>query len=86
MNESTIIHYANELLWVVFLLSMPVVGVAAFIGITVSLMQALTQIQDQTLQFLLKLVGVTFTLLLTASWMGSTLISYTHAIFAAFLH
>ena len=59
MNESTLIHYANELLWVVFLLSMPVVGIAAFIGITVSLLQALTQIQDQTLQFLLKLVGVT---------------------------
>ncbi len=86
MTEATILHYASELLWIVFLLSLPVVGVAALIGIVVSLFQALTQIQDQTLQFLLKLVGVTFVILITASWMGSTLISYANAIFKSFLY
>lgn len=84
MSESIILFFTKELLWVVFLLSLPTVAIASFIGIVVSLFQALTQIQDQTLQFFLKLVGVTFTILITASWMGLTLINYTNDIFNTF--
>ena len=81
MTEPLIVRFAGELLWITFLLSMPTVVVAAFIGVMVSLFQALTQIQDQTLQFLMKLIGVTFVLLVTAGWMGATLINYMTVIF-----
>ena len=63
MNEAVIIHFTSELLWVVLILSLPVVVVASAVGILVSLFQALTQIQDQSLQFLIKLVAVCITLI-----------------------
>ncbi|WP_341660739.1 EscS/YscS/HrcS family type III secretion system export apparatus protein [Vibrio sp.] len=76
MNEAVIVHFTSELLWLVLILSMPVVLVASVVGILVSLFQALTQIQDQSLQFLIKLVAVCITLAVTYHWMGSTLLNY----------
>lgn len=77
MSEAVIIHLASELLWIVLLLSAPVVVVASVVGVVVSLVQALTQIQDQTLQFLVKLVVVSITLVATYHWMGNVLMNYT---------
>lgn len=76
MNESTIIHFTSELLWIVLLLSLPIVIAAAVTGLLVSILQALTQIQDQTLQFLIKLVAVCITLAVSYHWMGSVLLNY----------
>lgn len=70
MNEAEVIHYASQLLMLVLVLSMPTVIVAALVGTLVSLVQALTQIQDQTLPFAIKLVAVSFTIMLTARWLG----------------
>ena len=58
MSNAIVVHLATQLLWIVLLLSMPVVVVASVVGLIVSLLQALTQIQDQTLQFLIKLLAV----------------------------
>ncbi|ETO50092.1 type III secretion system protein SsaS [Yersinia pestis 24H] len=49
--------------------------------LVISLVQALTQIQDQTLQFLIKLLAVSATLLMTYHWMGATLLNYTQQSF-----
>lgn len=76
-----IIHMAVELLWIVLLLSMPTVVVASVIGVLISLVQTLTQIQDQTLQFLLKLIAVSLALVASYHWMGDALLNYTHLIF-----
>ncbi|MGE4856963.1 EscS/YscS/HrcS family type III secretion system export apparatus protein [Yersinia enterocolitica] len=81
MSNVIVVHLATQLLWIVLLLSMPVVVVASVVGIVVSLLQALTQIQDQTLQFLIKLLAVSATLLITYHWMGSTLLNYTQQTF-----
>ena len=76
-----IIHMAVELLWIVLLISMPTVVVASVVGVLISLVQTLTQIQDQTLQFLLKLVAVSLALVATYHWMGDSLLNYTHLVF-----
>lgn len=81
MSNTIVVHLATQLLWIVLLLSMPVVLVASVVGLVVSLLQALTQIQDQTLQFLIKLLAVSATLLVTYHWMGSTLLNYTQQTF-----
>ncbi|PVF12389.1 EscS/YscS/HrcS family type III secretion system export apparatus protein [Yersinia pestis] len=73
--------WSTELLWLVLLLSLPVVVVASTVGLVISLVQALTQIQDQTLQFLIKLLAVSATLLMTYHWMGATLLNYTQQSF-----
>jgi type III secretion protein S len=81
MNENTITHLTVELMWIVLLLSLPTVLVASIVGVAVSLLQTLTQIQDQTLQFLIKLFAVCLTLVATYHWMGASLLNYTHLIF-----
>ncbi|MGE8357558.1 MAG: flagellar biosynthetic protein FliQ, partial [Microvirgula sp.] len=58
MSEAVIVQLTVQMLWVVLLLSLPVVVVASVVGVLVCLLQALTQIQDQTIQFLIKLLAV----------------------------
>ncbi len=63
MSSADILHFTNQTLWLVLVLSLPPVLVAALIGTLVSLVQALTQIQEQTLGFVAKLVAVVVVLL-----------------------
>lgn len=81
MQERVIIHLAVELLWLVLMLSLPTVIVASAVGIMVSLVQTLTQIQDQTLQFLVKLIAVSITLVATYGWIGDSIFNYTLLVF-----
>ncbi|MBY4897883.1 type III secretion system export apparatus subunit SctS [Cupriavidus sp. AU9028] len=81
MSNEIIAQLASNLLWLVLILSLPVVVVASLVGVLVSLVQALTQVQDQTIQFLIKLIAVCITLVATYHWMGATLLGYTNLTF-----
>ena len=65
-------------------LSLIPIVVATVIGLLVSLLQALTQIQEQTLGFAVKLIAISLTILACASWMGGQLLLYTQTIFTRF--
>jgi len=84
MKESQLVDYAQTCLLMVLRLSLIPILVATVIGIMVSLLQALTQVQEQTLGFAVKLIAISLTLLACASWMGSELLLYTQDIFAHF--
>jgi type III secretion protein S len=71
-------------LYLTMLLSLPAIIVAAVVGTLFSLLQALTQIQEQTLSFAVKLIAVGVTLFLTASWVGGELLNYTLTVFDSF--
>jgi type III secretion protein S len=58
--------------------------VASIVGTLFSLVQALTQIQEQTLSFAVKLIAVGLTLFLTARWVGGEIYNYTIALFDSF--
>lgn len=77
MGSTEVLHFASQSLWLVLVLSLPTVLMAALVGTLVSLVQALTQVQDQTLGFVAKLVAVVVTLFVTADWMGGELYRYT---------
>jgi type III secretion protein S len=81
MNTGDVIAYVVQALTLTLILSMPAIAIAAIVGTLFSLVQALTQIQEQTLSFAIKLIAVGLTLFLTASWMGGELLNYTMAIF-----
>ena len=81
MNPQDVVSYVNEALYLTLLLSMPTIAVAAIVGTVVSLLQALTQIQDQTLSFAIKLIAVALTLYLTSGWTGAELLRYTRTLF-----
>lgn len=84
MNSTDVVAYVVQALYLTLLLSMPAIAVAAVVGTLFSLLQALTQIQEQTLSFAIKLIAVGLTLFLTASWLGGELMRYTQAIFDNF--
>lgn len=63
------------------ILSMPPVIVAVVIGVLISLIQAVTQIQEQTLPFAFKLIAVGVIVALTGRWMSVELVEYTQRIF-----
>ena len=84
MSHAQILDYAQMCLIIVLKLSLIPIVVATVIGIIVSLLQALTQVQEQTLGFAVKLIAISLTLLACASWMGSSLLLYTQDIFSHF--
>ena len=84
MNQAQILDYAQMCLLIILRLSLIPITVATVIGLLVSLLQALTQIQEQTLGFAVKLIAISLTLLICASWMGSSLLLYTQDIFSHF--
>ena len=86
METKTILEFTANTMMLILLLSMFPIIVATVVGILVSLLQALTQIQEQTLSFAIKLVTISITLLATARWFGSELYEFTISIFTSFPH
>ena len=76
-----VIDFTAQALMLTLVLSLPPIIAAALVGTLVSLFQALTQIQEQTLGFVVKLIVVVFVIFLTARWLGIELYHYTLTIF-----
>ena len=83
MNEADVITLLREAVWVTLKLSSPMLIIGMSIGLFVSIIQTTTSIQEQTLTFVPKLVGILVGLVVFASWLIQTLIDYTTNIFEA---
>lgn len=68
----------------ILMLSLPAIIVASVVGILVSLVQAVTQIQDQTLSFAIKLIAVIVVIVFSASWLGEELYNFSLILFTTF--
>lgn len=77
MNSQTVLTLGQEALQVMLLVSGPLLIVALIIGLVVSILQAATQINEMTLSFIPKILGIFATLMLLGPWMISTLVDYT---------
>lgn len=84
MTEIDITNFMTQALYLILWLSMPPIAVAAIVGTLFSLLQALTQIQEQTLSFAVKLIAVGITLVLTARWIGGEIYNFTLLLFDTF--
>ena len=82
MTDSAVIDIALETMMVALKLSAPILLPALLIGFVISLVQSVTQIQEFTLAFVPKLIGVGISLLISGNWMLHTLVAYTHDLFA----
>ena len=82
--ESYILAIGKQGLFLTLILSAPAVLVALIVGLLISLVQATTQIQEQTLTFVPKLVGVFLILALTGPCMMSQMIAFTKALLEGF--
>ncbi len=77
MNSQTVLNLGQTALEVMLLVSGPMLMVALIVGLLVSILQAATQINEMTLSFIPKILGIFATLLLLGPWMLSTLVDYT---------
>lgn len=80
LNAETVISLAENGVWTVILVAGPLLIVALGLGLLVSIFQATTQIQEQTLAFIPKIVGVFVALVLFGPWMLSQVLTFTHNI------
>ena len=81
MSDTAVIDIALHTMLVALKLSAPILLTSLVIGFAVSLFQSLTQIQEVTLAFVPKLVGVGIALLLCGNWMMHTLVAFTNDLF-----
>lgn len=86
MDPAELTRLTAETLYLVLLVSTPVLAVSLAIGLVVGLLQAATQVQEQTLAFVPKLVGVGLTLALAGAWMGGLLLRFTDHLWRALPH
>lgn len=84
MSPEDAMHAITQAMILVMVLSMPPIIVASVVGIVVSLLQALTQVQEQTLSFALKLIAVALTLAAMAGILGSEMLNFTIELFETF--
>lgn len=81
MSESLIIGVVKDALMTALKTAGPILLVAIVIGLLISIIQATTQIQEQTLTFVPKLIGVALVGLLLGNWMLHNIVSFTQRIF-----
>ncbi len=82
--EAYIISITKQTLYLTLILTGPPVAAALLVGLTISLIQATTQVQEQTLTFVPKLVAVVVTLVLVGPWTMVQLVNFTHSLMDSF--
>jgi type III secretion protein S len=81
MTPDTVTPLAIEALMLIFQLSAPLVGAAALVGLLFGFLQAVTQLQDQTTTFAIKLLAVLALLAVLMPWLGAQLGNYGQRMF-----
>lgn len=81
MNTDIVVGLISEAVNLLLLTSMPMVGIALIIGLIISIFQAVTQIQEQTLTFVPKMIAVFLIFVVTAPWIMSKLMEFTIYLF-----
>lgn len=78
MTTSLVVQIGRELMLTAMLLVMPTVLVSLAIGLTISIFQTITSIQEQTLTFAPRIVAVGFVFILTLPWSLRILMNFTY--------
>jgi type III secretion protein S len=84
MSPNEAANLLSQAMMLVMLLSLPPILVASLVGVLVSLLQALTQVQEQTIAFAVKLIAVAITIAAMAGFLGNQMLAYTLNIFDNF--
>ena len=80
MSSEFIIGLAGQAVYTVLKVSAPMLVIGLVVGLVISIFQATTQIQEQTLAFIPKIVAVLVALLMFGPWVLSTLVDFTYGI------
>ena len=81
MTDTDILAIALQTMMVALKLSAPILVTSLVVGFAISLFQSMTQIQEFTLSFVPKVIGVGVALLISGNWMLQTMIDFTNDLF-----
>ena len=81
MSEGDALDLSRRAIWAVVVVSSPAVATAMIIGVTIALLQALTQVQEITLTFVPKIVGVLAAVAIAAPFIGAQLVILTELLY-----
>ena len=82
LSDTQVITLVVQMLMVTAKVSAPILIVSMAVGFATSLIQSVTQLQDATLAFVPKLIGVALVIVLAGTWMLHELVTYSEALFA----
>jgi flagellar biosynthesis protein FliQ len=82
MDQDVVVNLATTAMTVAFKVAMPMLGAGLCVGLLVSIFQAVTQIQEQTLAFIPKVLAIAAILMLLGPWMLNELLGYTSDLWA----
>jgi len=82
MNSADAIDFARQSIWVLLEIAAPAMLAALVVGLAVGLLQALTQIQEQTLVFVPKIIAIFLVLLITLPFAGSAMNAFMNDVAA----
>lgn len=85
MTPEQVIYIAERGVWAVLLVSGPLLVLALVVGLIVSIFQATTQIQEQTLAFIPKIVAVLLGIVFFGPWMLGQMLSYASEVWSNLL-
>ncbi len=81
MTPDVVIKLAEQSIYMIIIISAPMLLIALGVGLIVSVFQAMTQIQEQTLAFIPKILAVFLSLVIFGPWMLTLLLDYTRDLF-----
>jgi flagellar biosynthetic protein FliQ len=81
MNQDTVVSLDVDAMSVSLKIAMPMLLVALIVGLAVSIFQAVTQIQEQTLSFIPKVAGIALVIVVGGPWMLGQIVSYTQNLY-----
>jgi flagellar biosynthetic protein FliQ len=82
MSPETVVHIGKKAVETILLASAPMLITALVVGLVISIFQAATQINEQTMTFVPKIVAVFITLLIFAPWIMELLVTFTTGVIA----
>lgn len=77
MDQDVVVSLGTQAMSLALKISMPLLGVGLIVGVLISIIQAVTSIQEQTLAFIPKVVAMAVVLVVGGPWMLNQLLSYT---------
>jgi flagellar biosynthetic protein FliQ len=81
MNQDTVVSLVVDAMALALKIAMPLLLAALVIGLAVSIFQAVTQIQEQTLSFIPKVIGIVLVVVVAGPWMLGEIVSYTQNLY-----
>jgi len=81
MEQGMVMELAQKAITTVLYVSAPMLGLSLLVGLAISIFQATTQIQEQTLTFIPKILAVLGAIVIFGSWMLRVLIEFTQTIY-----